>query len=210
MILASVPYLPRTNFRSKLNSDSDCLVLFTRGRIPCAGVSGHSQNSNCLEMHASSSAEWRSLMQRSVDAGRTAFLQLATLSTDGRPTVRTVVFRGWESGTALRFVIDLRSSKVRNGHLEWAEACYYSTDTREQFRLTGPLSVLGPDATSSAAATRSSQWAELSDAARAQFCWPAPGESRASDQPFEPDQPSETEAVDNFAVLLLRPTQVDH
>jgi pyridoxamine 5'-phosphate oxidase len=159
---------------------------------------------------ASSAAEWCALMKRSVDAGRTALLQLATLSSDGRPTVRTVVFRGWASGSALRFVTDLRSAKVRNGRLDWAEACYYSADTREQFRLTGPLSVLGPDAIGSAADVRRKQWAELSDSARAQFCWPEPGAPRASDDQFEPELPIAIEAVEHFAVLLLKPKQVDH
>lgn len=160
-------------------------------------------------MAASSAVEWRALMQRSLDAGKIALLQLATLSADGRPTVRTLVFRGWSNGPALRFVTDLRSSKVRHGRLDWAEACYYSPDTRDQFRLTGPLSVLGPDAVGAAAAARDSQWAALSDAARAQFCWPPPGAPREDDQPFETAQPSAVDAVDNFAVLLLQPDQVD-
>jgi pyridoxamine 5'-phosphate oxidase len=172
-------------------------------------------------------AAWVQLIHRSMEAGRNApttkFVQLATLTKNGLPSVRTVVFRGWLSGNSLqpvmKFVSDLRSEKfVGLLHREnWAEVCWYFQESRDQFRLRGILTAVGADALDGTdeARARLEQWRDLSDAARLQFCFPRPGDPRpeqnaARIDPFHPPQPSPMEPVPTFGLLLFCPTLVDH
>lgn len=61
-------------------------------------------------------APWLAPLSRALDASLGAspaarYLQVATVRADGRPTVRTVVFRGWfegGKGPRLGFVTDAR------------------------------------------------------------------------------------------------------
>lgn len=173
------------------------------------------------------SVEWKKLVEKAIQVGKdlppTRFLQLATLTTDGLPSVRTVVFRGWYDDTtlqpSLKFTTDLRSGKVSglSSSGSWAEACWYFVDSRDQFRFTGLLTVVGPeeDHDTPLAKERISQWQALSDTARLQFRFPPPGEARtdpdpSSPDPFEPSPPSAQEPENTFGLLILRPTVVDH
>lgn len=162
-------------------------------------------------------APWRSPLSRALHRNRSLvyarYLQLATVRADGRPANRTVVFRGFlEESNQLKFVTDSRSQKA--GEIEnqpWAEACWYFPKTREQFRITGQLTLVRdnyPDPTLLQA--RQTAWQELSDAARLQFAWPDPGEPRANSDAFQPPPPNVTEALPSFCLLLLDPVQVDH
>lgn len=151
--------------------------------------------------------EWRVLAQRSLDTSRTALMQLATVTADSRPSVRTVVFRGFSSSSGLKFVTDARSAKMA-GLTAWAEVCYYCAETRSQFRFTGAMDVAGTDAVGAPAAARRDQWAALSQSARRQFCWPPPGKTRAGDHQFQVDDHGE-EPVKNFVLLVLECGQVD-
>lgn len=161
----------------------------------------------------SSAGEWREIVLKSLETSRTAFMQLATITAQDKPSVRTVVFRGWNNEDSnkpgLKFITDSRSSKMA-GRMDWAEVCYYCEGTREQFRFTGSLTLAGSDAIGAPAAARTAQWAALSDTARAQFCWATPGEPRQSDAAFAPEQPSKDIPVQNFVLLVLECRQVDH
>ena len=90
---------------------------------------------------------WRHLLEQAIEQHahlpQARFVQLATIRRDGRPANRTLAFRGWlEPEECLLFTTDLRSAKVRQlGAWTWAEACWYFTETREQFRLLGQISV---------------------------------------------------------------------
>jgi len=133
---------------------------------------------------------WRSPLARALHRNRSLahvrFLQLATVRADGRPANRTVVFRGFGDDGSLRFVTDARSAKAEQiAHCAWGEACWYFTKTREQFRLTGTLTLIhaqNPDLTLQQ--TRQTAWQELSDAARAQFAWANPGQPRSGQETF--------------------------
>ncbi len=162
-------------------------------------------------------APWREPLARALDSNSSLayarYLQLATVRSDGRPANRTVVFRGFLGETnQMKFVIDARSQKVDQiARQPWAEACWYFPETREQFRLTGCLSLVKaeyPDLALQQA--RVSSWQELSNAARLQYAWPYPGKERADAAAFAPPPPDAAEPLPNFCLLLLEPVQVDH
>ena len=141
------------------------------------------------------------------------YFQLATVQPDGRPANRTVVFRGFLGDTnQLKTIIDTRSQKLDQIlHQPWVEACWYFTETREQFRLAGELTPIDanyPDPELQLA--RQSTWKDLSDNARLQFAWPHPGENRANSEAFSPPPPDPASPLPNFCLLLLDPVKVDH
>lgn len=137
-------------------------------------------------------------------------VQLATVDTNGDPACRTLVFRELaETDRALFFITDFRSHKAAElERTPRAEACWYLRDTREQFRVRGRASLVGPeDPDPECRRRRSRAWAHLSDESRALFAAPAPGTPW---QPgSEPEQgPAEPPAC--FALLLLEAEGVDH
>ncbi len=163
-------------------------------------------------------APWRSHLADALERNRSLpyarYLQLATVRTDGRPANRTVVFRGFLKDTnQLKFITDSRSEKVEQiEHLSWGEACWYFPETREQFRISGQLIVVGDNHSDARLVrSRSASWQELSDAARLQFTWRYPGKNKPEDsQAFSPTLPDAVEPLTNFCLLLLEPIQVDH
>jgi len=153
-------------------------------------------------------------------------VQLGTVTADGRPAVRTVVFRGFmgeqkdwgETGAeceTLSFITDSRSSKMKQGRE--AEVCWYFAPSREQFRLRGVMDCIEANSgMPKQAEDRVSMWRKISPAARKQFLWPNPGEERgetdeAKDKKdFDDVEPSEADPPDTFVLVLLRPERVDH
>lgn len=140
---------------------------------------------------------WKPILQRALQRNRAQaqarYLQLATITPDGMPACRTVVFRGFlhDATNHLLAITDARSAKTHdlaaNHH---AAVAWYLPKTREQFRLSarvlmvgaaGPLGDWRPtEATDDAslADARVQLWRGLSDKARAQFLWPHPGLER--------------------------------
>ncbi|BAY12742.1 Npun_F5749 family FMN-dependent PPOX-type flavoprotein [Calothrix sp. NIES-2098] len=163
-------------------------------------------------------APWRSAIARALHQNRSLpyarYLQLATVRVNGLPANRTVVFRGFlEATNQLKFITDSRSEKAEQIQQKaWAEACWYFPNTREQFRITGSLILVGSDSQADLATARATTWQELSDAARLQFAWPHPGERRNKDEKaaFNPPPPNPSQPLSNFCLLLLDPLQVDH
>ncbi|AHJ29601.1 pyridoxamine 5'-phosphate oxidase family protein [Nodularia spumigena CS-584] len=163
-------------------------------------------------------APWRSAIARALHRNRSLayarYLQLATVRENNRPANRTVVFRGFlEDSNQLKFITDARSDKVDQIQQQpWAEICWYFPNTREQFRLSGCLTLIRDDNSHPIfQPARIKIWQELSDAARLQFAWPDPGKPRV-DKPaaFEPSPPNPAQPVPNFCLLLLDPLEVDH
>jgi pyridoxamine 5'-phosphate oxidase len=162
-------------------------------------------------------APWRSPLSRALHRNRSLvyarYLQLATIRADGRPANRTIVFRGFLGDTnQLKFVTDSRSQKADQiDDQSWGEACWYFPQTREQFRLAGQLILVRENySNTDLQQARQSAWQELSDAARLQFAWPHPGQTRANSEAFAPPPPNPTEPLLNFCLLLLDPVEVDH
>jgi pyridoxamine 5'-phosphate oxidase len=177
---------------------------------------------------AAAAEEWAGLVQKSIDIGGgklpARLVQLATLTSAGHPTVRTMVFRGWHRGDnpvpALCFHTDTRSQKIEGiAAAPWAEACWYFNESRQQFRFTGTLTVVGPDAkTAELRSAREDMWRDQSDSARLQYRFPHPAERRSEIAegddtergPFQPEPPNAEHPEGTFALLLLQPTAVDH
>lgn len=155
-------------------------------------------------------APWRPILARALHRNRARaycrYLQLATINASGRPSNRTVVFRGFV-GTALQIVTDARSEKVQQIQAQpWAEACWYFTVTREQFRLSGKLKLVAQENPT----IRLNAWQAMSASARQQFYWPHPGQPKADQTAFEPVEIETQEPPDSFNVLLLEADRVDH
>lgn len=137
------------------------------------------------------------------------YFQLATLSTDGSPSNRTVVFRGFLDGSnSIKAITDARSSKFTEIECNaLCEICWYFGITREQFRIKAAAEI-DHEASSQG---RLDVWSELSAAAKEQFFWAAPGEPLRSptvDQCI-PSSPG-VEPPASFALLVLSPISVDH
>lgn len=165
---------------------------------------------------------WRSLIARALHRNRSQafsrYFQLATVRKDGRPANRTVVFRGFLTPTnRLQMITDRRSAKFEQlQQLPWGEICWYFIKTREQFRVSGSLSmVTETDIVPYSSETilfkaRQQLWQNLSSAARSQFFWPTPGDP-LSHIAEEFDAPSNLEAPpSDFCLLLLEPEAVEH
>ena len=163
-------------------------------------------------------APWRSAIAHALHCNRSLvyarYLQLATVQANGRPANRTLVFRGFlEDTNQLKFITDTRSAKADQIQQQpWAEVCWYFPNTREQFRITGCLTLVGnDDLHQDLQPARISIWQELSDAARLQFAWPHPGKPRVEKpEAFAPPAPEPVQPLPNFCLLLLDPVQVDH
>jgi PPOX class probable FMN-dependent enzyme len=163
-----------------------------------------------------SSAPWRSGLARALHLNRSLvyarYVQLATVTADGQPANRTVVFRGFLEPNQLKFIADSRSRKIPQLTVQpWAEVCWYFPKSREQFRLLGMLKTIQANHLDPALVqARQTQWQDLSDAARLQFAWPDPEQPRADASAFSPAAPDAAQPLPNFCLLLLQPIQVDH
>ena len=162
-------------------------------------------------------APWRSIITHALHRNRSLvyarYLQLATVRENGLPANRTVVFRGFLDDTnQLKFITDIRSEKAEQISKQPAtEVCWYFPKTREQFRITGKLTLVSADSHPHLQSARIKMWQELSDAARLQFVWPNPGKQRLkTPEAFTPPAPNPLIPGENFCLLLLEPTQVDH
>jgi pyridoxamine 5'-phosphate oxidase len=163
---------------------------------------------------------WRTSVDRALYRNRSLpnarYVQLATVDRDRRPKNRTIVFRGWlEPDSQLKFVTDIRSQKaidLRSGLSDRAEICWYFPKTREQFRLSGQLMLVTVNSdTDRYCKARQEAWQQLSESGRIQFDWATPGADRSADpQAFNPPQPDARQPLDNFCLLLLMPSAVDH
>lgn len=162
-------------------------------------------------------APWRSPLAKALHKNQSLtyarYLQLATVTPEGQPTNRTIVFRGFLQQTnQLKFITDIRSQKVEQIEKNpWGEICWYFPKTREQFRLKGKLTLVKADNPHpKLAKARETTWQEISDNARQQFTWPYPGKSRVQGSAFELALPNSANPLFNFCLLLLDPTKVEH
>lgn len=153
------------------------------------------------------------------------YVQISTVSKDGEPRCRTVVFRGFLNSANLpedhsmggdfdgkpcvmKMCTDLRSKKVEEvAHQPISEMVWWFGKTSEQFRVRGSLMLVGNDDDDKALQiARKEMWGNLSDPAR---------ESFLDDESVLPmggrDEDGKVVPVPaNFLLMLLNPTYVDY
>ncbi|AFY38885.1 pyridoxamine 5'-phosphate oxidase-related FMN-binding protein [[Leptolyngbya] sp. PCC 7376] len=163
-------------------------------------------------------APWRSPLSRALHRNRSQmhcrFFQLATVTPEGLPTNRTVVFRGFvEQTNYLKIITDRRSQKIEHlaSHNQ-AEIAWYFTKTREQFRLAGTIEMVNADdLESDFFQERQQTWETISDSARSQFAWPSPTAQRnINSDDFNVETSSSKSPLDSFVLLIFQPHTVDH
>ncbi|KGN56412.1 pyridoxine/pyridoxamine 5'-phosphate oxidase 2 isoform X1 [Cucumis sativus] len=163
-------------------------------------------------------APWKSLLLSALESNghfkHSKFLQLATIGTNGRPSNRTVVFRGFEEGTdRIHIYTDSRNRKIEElKNCPFAEICWYFTESWEQFRISGRMEVVDAscvDATKFK--QRAEAWSSISPKSRMQYLGPSPGLPHLAEQPAkEPFLDSCSGPVDTFCLLVFDPDQVDY
>ncbi|AUC61558.1 Pyridoxamine 5'-phosphate oxidase [Cyanobacterium sp. HL-69] len=160
-------------------------------------------------------APWRSPLAKALHLNRakpySRYFQLATISPEGFPTNRTVVFRGFYDDTNwLQIITDIRSEKYQ--HLQkqpQSEICWYFTKTREQFRINGYIDIIThQEKDQKMINARKQVWDKLSDNAKIQFTWANPGETLNDESIITPDNLDNP--LDTFCLLLFKPQKVDH
>ncbi|XP_065005364.1 pyridoxine/pyridoxamine 5'-phosphate oxidase 2-like isoform X5 [Musa acuminata AAA Group] len=131
-------------------------------------------------------ASWKPLLLRALDSNahlkHSAFFQLATIGSNGRPSNRTVVFRGFQEDTnVIQINTDRRSAKI-----EEIKHCHFG----EQ---------------------REKAWFASSLKSRLQYLAPAPRLPDISNGSGEENQLDPSEGpVEAFCLLLFDPEQVDY
>ncbi len=162
-------------------------------------------------------APWRSPLQRALHRNKSLvfsrYFQLATVDNKGNPTNRTVVFRGFQpENNNLLIITDIRSEKIN--HLQQnsqAEICWYFTKSREQFRISGSISIVFFDTNNlDLLKLRKKIWQQLSEKAKEQFTWANPGEPIKSNNHVNQDNINLENPVNNFCLLIFKPDKVDH
>ena len=165
-------------------------------------------------------APWRSPLACALHRNRSQphhrFFQLATVTPEGLPKNRTVVFRGFiEQTNDLKIITDRRSCKIQElAKCHKTEIAWYFVKTREQFRLSGEITVISADyknKNSPLFLERQKTWQAISDNARSQFAWPDPVAARTDNKKaFEVEPPDPNIPLDNFVLLVVKVMAIDH
>ncbi|KAG7575149.1 Pyridoxamine 5'-phosphate oxidase probable FMN-dependent Alr4036 family [Arabidopsis suecica] len=163
-------------------------------------------------------APWKQLLFGAIEANshlsHSSYFQLATIGFSGRPSNRTVVFRGFEENSdRIQINTDLRSRKIEElKHCPFSEICWYFSDTWEQFRINGRIEVIdasNPD--QSKLQQREKAWFANSLRSRLIYTCPTPGSpcnNEQSNQQVNLDPSSGP--VPEYCLLLLEPEKVDY
>ena len=131
------------------------------------------------------------------------WLQLATVSKDNTPRVRTVVFRGWSKSYEMEILTDKRSQKfselVLNNNVE---ICWFFSKAKCQFRLRGKSIIdEGKDTIR--------HWEKLTESSKMMWSWPCPGDSFVSEIKNELESHKDMGVPDNFSLLKIKVSHVD-
>ena len=119
-------------------------------------------------------------------------VQLATVSKNNRPRVRTVVFRGWTKLNEMKLISDNRSQKIEDiKSNNYVEVCWFFPTSMCQFRLRGALKIDMSEDTII-------HWNLLDHQAKSMWGWPTPGEPVSKDKYKLPKSP-----FDNFILLKI-------
>lgn len=186
---------------------------------------------------------WRQDLVRSLHIHRSKpeakYMQVASVALDGKPKIRTMVFRGFQDASnSLIAVTDVRSEKVSEWKaLPFTELHWYFAKSREQYRISCELTFtyqngekvesFGSSAIDSSvqAKTYKQQWHALSEGARAGFFCLAPKSEihtapdeqliqhpnyEAGDKSLAINKDKKAGISQHFAVVVFKPTSVDY
>ena len=165
-------------------------------------------------MSSTPAPPWLLPLQTALDAefgARPRIAALASVDEAGGPQVRHVVIRRVEQVGRIWIASDARSEK--NHQLRQtprAALSLWLPTLREQYRLSGPVQVIGPADNDT---RRLALWTNMSDAAQGLFAWPPPGTPRdpADDEGGYPAAfPVGATPPDAFELLLIDPDIVEH
>ncbi|GAA0853957.1 pyridoxamine 5'-phosphate oxidase family protein [Aliiglaciecola litoralis] len=159
-------------------------------------------------------------LQRSSNSPESRYLQLATVDSQNRPAVRTLVFRDFlENSADIIMHTDLRSHKVSEiAHQSRGQICWYFSLSREQFRLDGSIELISKSSSKNISTDydcqqlREDHWRRLSAPAKAGYFWAAPGSHYQTNN--ESDNQTQTKAAnetisEHFALLIFHIDHVD-
>lgn len=133
-------------------------------------------------------------------------LQVGTVSADGEPAVRTVIFRGLSAEGAPYFFTDTRTRKADHLRANPKVALHaWFPVTREQFRLTGVATLHGTHAGGPWAALRARAWGRFNDERRLAYLGPPPGHSAIEPVPMDIPSASPPE----FLIISVEVTWAD-
>ncbi|KAL9435288.1 hypothetical protein AB3S75_021543 [Citrus x aurantiifolia] len=160
---------------------------------------------------------WKQLLLRALESQshlkHSIYFQLATVGTNGRPSNRTVVFRGFQDNTdKIQINSDTRSRKIEElKSCPFSEICWYFTESWEQFRINGRVDVIdGSNSDPEKLQIREKSWFGCSMKARLQYLDPEQGCLSVNEQPKEFSLDPCAGPVDAFCMLILEPDQVDY
>ena len=131
------------------------------------------------------------------------WVQLATVSFDNTPRVRTVVFRGWTDSCEMKILTDKRSQKFSELQSNnKVEICWLFPNSKCQFRFGGSAIVdEGIDT--------SYHWDRLDDTTKSMWGWPSPGTELQIDKKQNNFIYNDSIALDNFILLKINIIHVD-
>jgi len=129
------------------------------------------------------------------------WVQLATVSADNTPRVRTVVFRGWSDSYKMKLLIDKRSKKYKELISNQAvEICWLFPKSKCQFRFRGTSEI-------DMSEERNRNWDTLDNKSKSMWGWPKPGVKFDSEISIKEDEDSNK--LDNFILLNINIFHVD-
>ncbi|KAJ1378690.1 Pyridoxamine 5-phosphate oxidase, putative FMN-dependent, Alr4036 family [Sesbania bispinosa] len=164
------------------------------------------------------SVPWKQLLLNALESNghlkHSSFMQLATVGTNGTPSNRTVVFRGFQDNTDnIQINTDARTRKIEELKLcSSAELCWYFTDSWEQFRINGNVDIIdGSNPDLLKLQQREKSWFASSLRSRSQYLGPTPGLPCLNEQAQPEITPDPSIGpVDAFCLLILEPDRVDY
>ena len=145
----------------------------------------------------------RSYQNKESKINSSRWIQLATVSPNNTPRVRTVVFRGWSDIYEMKIMTDKRSQKYNE--LETnnnVEICWLFPKSRCQFRFRGKsMKVMDKETLY--------HWEQLNDKDKLMWNWPTPGEILNNDKYNNLTAKTNSDQFKNFVLLKIDIYHVD-
>ena len=128
------------------------------------------------------------------------WIQIANVSKENQPRLRTVVFRGWLDNTTMLIYTDKRSEKYLDFEINNnIEVLWLFYKTKSQYRFKGKVYELEDN---------DKYWDKLLDRSKDQWFWPSPGKKIVPTKEISLKN-NELSKPNNFSVLKIKINEVD-